>query len=254
MKAVVTGASSGIGYEIAIQLSEMGYDIIAVARNKEKLEKLKKECNNNVEIHVVDLSKEKEVIEFYKNVKREEIEILVNNAGFGKHGSFEEIELQSQIDMIEVNIKAVTILTKLFLKDMKRKNRGKILNIGSISGFMPGPLMAEYYATKAYIYILTKAIRKELKKCKSKVNISICCPGPVDTEFNKVANVKFSIKAKSSKFVAKKAIKGMFNNKKVIYPGLQEKAIKIFAKILPEELLSESSYCIQRRKRKHNLS
>ncbi len=252
MKAVVTGASSGIGYEIAIQLSEMGYDIIALARNKEKLEKLKKACNGNVEIYIVDLSKEKETIEFYNTVKSEEIEILVNNAGFGKHGSFEEIELQSQMDMIEVNIKAVTTLTKLFLEDMKKKNKGKILNIGSISGFMPGPLMAEYYATKAYIYRLTTAIRKELKKEKSKVNISICCPGPVDTGFNKVANVKFSIKAKSSEYVAQKAIRGLFKNKKVIYPGVQEKAIRILTTILPEEILSESAYNIQRRKRKYN--
>lgn len=248
MKALVTGASSGIGYEIAKQLSDLGYDIIAVARNKEKLEVLEKECKTNVEIYRVDLSKIDEILNLYEDVKENDIDILVNNAGFGAFGEFDSIDLDTSMKMIDVNIRALHILTYKFLADMKKKDKGYILNIGSVAGFLPGPLMAEYYATKAYVLRLTQAIDKELKKQKSKVSISVCCPGPVNTNFNNVANVRFNLKSKTSSVVAKRAIKGMFKRKLIICPGISEKTVRIARKLASDIVLSEISYNVQKRK------
>jgi len=249
MKAVVTGASSGIGYEIAKQLSEKGYDIIAVARDEKRLNDLKEKCKTNVDIYKVDLSDMHQLLNFCEEVEQEDIEILVNNAGFGAFGEFEKIDLETGIKMIDVNIKALHILTYKFLDKMKEKNRGYILNIGSVAGFMPGPLMSEYYATKAYVLRLTQSINKELRKSKSKVNVCVCCPGPVDTNFNNVANVKFSLRAKTSDFVARKAIKGMFKKKEIICPGWSEKVIKISRKLFSDKLLAEIAYYVQSKKR-----
>lgn len=248
MKALVTGASSGIGYEISKYLSKKGYDIIAVARDEGKLKKLKEECKTDVAVHLVDLSIYEDVLKLYEEVKNEDIDILVNNAGFGGFGKFEDIDFDFQMKMIDVNVKALHMLTYLFLKDMKKKNKGYILNIGSIAGFMPGPLMAEYYATKAYVVRLTQGINKELRKDKSNVHISVCCPGPVKTNFNNVANVKFSLKSKTSDFVAKKAVDGMFKGKEIICPGMSERLVKLSRKIFSDKILEEAAYHVQKRK------
>ena len=150
--------------------------------------------------------------------------------------------------MIKTNITAYHILTKLYLQDMKKRNNGKILNVASIAGFMPGPLMATYYATKAYVVRLSEGIREELKKDNSKVKISILCPGPVDTNFNKVANVVFHTREADSKKVAKYAIKKMLQGKFYIIPGIDIKLVKIGAKIFPTSLISKMAYRIQKRK------
>lgn len=249
MKALVTGASSGIGYEIAKQLSNIGYDIIAVARDKEKLNKLKEVCKTNIEIHIVDLSNVKDILDLCEKISIEEIDVLVNNAGFGAFDEFENVELDKAMKMIDVNIKALHVLTYKFLQKMKINNKGYILNIGSVAGFMPGPLMTEYYATKAYVLRLTQGINRELKKARSKVHICVCCPGPVKTNFNKVANVKFNLKSKTSEFVAKKAIEGMFKRKVVICPGISEKLIRFSTKLVTDNLLSRVSYHVQSKKR-----
>ena len=150
--------------------------------------------------------------------------------------------------MIDINIKAVHILTKLFLKDMKRKNRGYILNVASSAAFESGPLMATYYSTKSYIYRLTEAINNELKKEKVNVHVSCLCPGPVDTNFNNVANVKFSVKPLKADYVAKYAVDKMFNNKMLIIPGLKMKLAKFFGRFLSDKALMRMTYRIQRRK------
>ena len=134
---------------------------------------------------------------------------------------------------------------------MKDKNKGYILNIGSIAGFLPGPLMTEYYATKSYVLRLTQGIDKELKKSKSNVSISVCCPGPVYTNFNSVANVKFSIRSKTSDVVAKKAVDGMFRKKVIICPGISEKIVKIARKLFSDKLLAEVSFYVQKKKDKN---
>ena len=150
--------------------------------------------------------------------------------------------------MINTNILAYHILTKLYLKDMKKRNSGKILNVASIAGFMPGPLMATYYATKAYVVRLSEGIREELKKEKSKVQISILCPGPVKTNFDEVANVKFKIRQADSMKVAKYAIKKLEKGKFYIVPGLDVKFAKLGAKIFPTNLVSKVTYMVQKRK------
>ena len=248
MKALVTGASSGIGRDIAKELSKRGYDLILVARNVERLEEVKKQIQTKAEIVSMDISKEENCKKLFQDYKN--IDILVNNAGFGDCGHFEETSLDKDIQMIKTNIIAYHILTKLYLKEMIKNNNGKILNVASIAGFMPGPLMATYYSTKAYIVRLSEAIRTELKKQKSKVKISILCPGPVNTNFNKVADVEFAIKGLSSEYVAKYTVKKFLIGKFYIIPGLSIKLAKIGAKIAPTNLVSKVSYKMQRRKLK----
>lgn len=248
MKALVTGASSGIGRDIAKELSKRGYDLILVARNVERLEEVKKQIQTKAEIVSMDISKEENCKKLFQDYK--DIDILVNNAGFGDCGHFEETSLDKDLQMIKTNIIAYHILTKLYLKEMIKNNSGKILNVASIAGFMPGPLMATYYSTKAYIVRLSEAIRTELKKQKSKVKISILCPGPVNTNFNKVADVEFAIKGLSSEYVAKYTVKKFLKGKFYIIPGLSIKFAKIGVKIAPTNLVSKVSYKMQRRKLK----
>ena len=249
MKALVTGASSGIGRDIARYLSQLGYDIIAVARDGQALNKLKEELNTKVEIISIDLKDEEACKSLYESVKNKKIDILINNAGFGDFGDFVDTNLDKELEMIDVNIKAVHILTKLFLKDMVKRNTGYILNVASIAGFMPGPLMATYYSTKAYVVRLTQSIYTELKKKKSKVKISVLCPGPVNTNFNQVANVKFNLKGLSSEYVAKYGIDNMLKGKLIIIPGIKIKIARFLAKISPEKLVSRISMKMQERKR-----
>lgn len=170
--------------------------------------------------------------------------------GFGDCGDFAKTDLDKDLKMIETNVVAYHVLTKLYLGDMKKKNSGKILNVASIAGFMPGPLMATYYATKAYVVRLSEAIREELKKEKSKVQISILCPGPVATNFNKVANVEFHAREADSGQVAKYAIKKFTQGKFYIVPGLDIKVTKMGAKLLPTMIMSKMAYKVQERKLK----
>lgn len=250
MKALVTGASSGIGYEISKYLSKKGYDIIAVARNKEALENLKNEVRTNVQTICMDLSINSNCIKLYELLENEDIDVLINNAGFGMYGNFDILDLNMEIQMINVNILACDILTKLFLKKMKERNHGYILNVGSIAGFMPGPLMSSYYASKSYVVKLTQAIRKELKKSKSGVSVSVLCPGPVSTNFNNTAGVKFSIKPLSSEYVAKYAIDMMFKKKLIIVPGFIIKMARFLSKFTPDNIVTEIVYHIQTKKDK----
>ena len=248
MKALITGASSGIGKDMARILAQKGYELTLVARDEKKLEETKKELEKitKTEIISMDLSSEENCKELHKQVK--DIDILINNAGFGDCGNFTKTNLQKEIKMIETNIIAYHILTKLYLIDMKAKNQGKILNVASIAGFMPGPLMATYYASKNYVVKLSEAIREELKKEKSKVQISILCPGSVETNFNKVANVKFNLREANSMKVARYAIKKLEKGKFYIVPGLDVKIAKIGAKIIPTNIMSKFAYMAQKRK------
>lgn len=249
MKALITGASSGLGRDMARILADQGYDLILVARRKTKLEKLQKELKTNVEIIPMDISSTYNCMALYNQIKKEDIDILINNAGFGIFGEFNTTNLDKELDMIDINIKTVHVLTKLFLKDFKSKNKGYILNVSSSAAFLPGPLMASYYATKSYIYQLTTAIQEELKHDKSNVYIGALCPGPVDTEFNKVAKVHFSVKSMNSYDVSEYAIKQMFKKKKVIIPGVKMKLGIFLCRFLPLSLKLKISYKIQNGKR-----
>ena len=248
MKALITGASSGLGADFARLLSKKGYDLILVARRKKKMETLAKELNTNVEIIELDISSTYNCVKLYEKVKKEKIDILINNAGFGLFGKFDATKLDTELDMIDLNIKTVHTLTKLFLKDFKKRDSGYILNVASAAAFLPGPLMSTYYATKAYVLHLTLAIKEELKKDDSKVYIGALCPGPFDTEFNKVAKVKFTIKSLSSEYVAKYATNKMFKNKYIIIPGTMTKIGIYLSKILPMNIKTHISYNLQKSK------
>lgn len=247
MRALITGASSGIGRDMARELNKMGYDLILVSRDITKLEELKNSLKGNVEVIAMDLSEEENCIKLHE--KEANIDILINNAGFGTFGNFIETELEKELSLIDTNIKAVHILTKLYLKDMMKKNEGHILNVASIAGFMPGPLMCAYYASKAYVIRLSEGIREELKKQKSKVKISLLCPGPVDTNFNNVAGVRFKLPSYTSEHVAKYAINKMFKNKFIIMPGLKIRLTRYLAKISPNNMTTKIVYMMQERKR-----
>jgi short-subunit dehydrogenase len=250
MKALITGASSGIGYEMAKYLGSLGYDLILVARRKEKLMELKDQLNTKVKIIVLDLSSEEACIELYQSVTDEKIDILINNAGFGLLGEFVETSLTKELKMIDINIRTVHILTKLFLKDMKKRDKGYILNVSSLAAFQAGPLMSTYYATKAYVLRLTLALYEELRRDKSNVVVSALCPGPVKTGFNEVAGVNSTIKSVSSEYVAKYAINKMFKKKLIIIPGFKMKISYYFSKLLTIKQLLKVTYFIQNKKRK----
>ena len=247
MRALITGASSGIGRDMARELDKKGIDLVLVSRNKEKLEEVKKSLNSKCEIIPMDLSNEENCIKLYSMVK--EIDILINNAGFGTFGNFDKTGLEKEIKLIDTNVKAVHILTKLYLKDMIEKNSGHILNVASIAGFMPGPLMCAYYASKAYVVRLSEGIREELKKRKSKVKMSLLCPGPVDTNFNNVAGVKFKLPSYTSEHVAKYAVEKMLKGKFLIVPGIKIKFVRLMSKISPNNITSKVVYMMQERKR-----
>ena len=157
MKALVTGASSGMGRDMTKYLYSLGYELYLVARNKKDLNREFKGYKN-IHTYGYNLIIEEECVKLYKELKDENIDILINNAGFGDAGNFTETSLDKEMDMIDLNIKAYHILTKLFLKDFVKRDYGRILNVASMAGFMPGPYMATYYATKNYIVSLSLSI------------------------------------------------------------------------------------------------
>lgn len=248
MKALITGASSGIGRDMARVLASYGIDLILVARRAQRLQELKDELPVHVDIISMDLSDETNCRMLYERTRQEDIDILINNAGFGLAGEFVKTDLDKELEMINTNIKAVHILTKLYLKDFVKKDYGYILNVASSAAFLPGPLMATYYSTKAYVRQLSLSIQKELQKAGSHVYISALCPGPVQTEFSQVAQVNFAMKGKKSMDVAKYAIDEMFSQKKQIIPGGLMKVSYVLTKLMPLIVLLEASYHIQKRK------
>lgn len=248
MKALITGASSGIGKDMAIYLDSLGYEVFLVGRNKDRLQEVSNLCKNSKAIYDYDLSDINNVYKLYDKVKGEKIDLLVNNAGFGLFGFFDETDLDKELEMIDVNIKAVHVLTKLFLKDMVKYNKGKILNVASSAGFFAGPYLNTYYATKNYVLKLTMAINEELKIKKSKVTVSALCPGPVRTNFNSVAGGGFNTKSLSSSYVAKYGIDKTLKGKMIIIPGLMMKLGIFASRFLPYRLQLRILYNIQRKK------
>lgn len=251
MKVLVTGASSGIGRDMAREFAERKYDLIIASRDEKRLNELKTELEVQYKVNVkpitVDLSNEENCINLYENNK--DIDILVNNAGFGVFGEFTKTDLQKELDLIKTNIVAVHILTKLYLKDMVKKDNGIILNVSSIAGSMPGPLMCAYYSSKAYVLRLSEGIREELKKKKSKVKICVLQPGPVNTNFDNVAGVKFNLSSKTSEYVAKYAVSKLLKGKFNIVPGFTIKCAKFMSKITPDFIVAKICYHMQERKK-----
>ena len=246
MRALITGASSGIGKYMAIYLSQLGYDLIIVARNKKKLQELKDSIKTDVKIYDYDLSNTDNCYKLYNSVKGD-IDIVINNAGFGLFEEYSYDNLDEEINMIDLNIKCLHILTKLFVND---KNVKYILNVASSAGLLPGgPLMSTYYATKSYVCSYTLALYEELRRNKSKKGISVLCPGPVNTDFNNRANVNFKISGLSPKYVSKYAIDMMFKKKLIIIPGFSVRMGLCFMKFLPTKTLLKLIYGFQERKK-----
>lgn len=246
MRALITGASSGIGKEMAKYLSSLGCDLVIVARNKKQLEEIKKEVNREVEIFAYDLSKIDNCYKLYNELEKDKIDVVINNAGFGLFGDYKDTDMDTELNMIDLNVKALHVLTKLFINNPNTKY---ILNVASSAGLMRGgPLMSTYYATKSYVCNYSFALYEELRRNKSNKVISVLCPGPVDTNFNNRANVKFSVKSLDAKYVARYAIDKMFKEKLIIVPGLSVRMGLFFMKFIPTKLLLKITYSFQKKK------
>lgn len=251
--AVITGASSGIGREIALILDRLGYETVLAARRADRLEELKERMKNPSRTVCADLSQESECKRLYDEVKDDNVQILINCAGFGAAGYFCEVPLEKELAMIDTNVKAVHILCKLFLERFTENDSGYILNVASSAGLMPGgPLMATYYATKAYVCSLTNAIATELKDMCSSVYIGALCPGPVETEFNSVADVDFAMKGISAKYCAQYAVMEMFDRKVTIIPEAKMKAAALAQRLVPKSVTLGVAARYQSKKQKLN--
>ena len=244
--ALITGASTGIGKEFARIHAEKGGDLVIVARSREKLENLKKELetgfNNKVIVIAKDLSLPEAPKEIYDAVKAAgiEVEYLVNNAGFGGHGKFHEREWNDDLTMINLNVIALTALTRFFLPDFVKRNTGKILNVSSTASFMPGPLQAVYFATKAYVTFFSNAIAEELYN--TDITVTNLMPGATETEFAKVSGMDktdlFS-KTASARKVAEDGYNGMLNGKLDVVSGItgSQKMMMAMIPFMPKKTL-----------------
>ena len=251
-KALITGASSGIGRDMAGVLSDMGYEVILAARSTDKLQELAESLKTKAYVITADLSDRNACLDLYNKTMEicydGSLEVVINNAGFGLFGEFSQTDMNTELKMIDTNVVALQILMKLFLKEFIKKNSGYILNVASSAAFMPGPLMSVYYSTKAYVMRLTQAVDRELKNKKSRVYAGVLCPGPVDTNFNNTAKVQFALKGLSSPYVAEYGIKKMFKRKTVIIPGISMKLGKFGLRPIPDRLITKIAYNIQHKK------
>jgi len=251
--SLVTGASSGIGLEISRLLAKDKNNLILVSRNEDELLKLKKglEDSYKVQVHIIskDLADHNSALDIYNEISSLGfvVENLINNAGFGSFGRFNEIDTLIDISMIDVNIRALTYLTKLFLPDMIKNKKGKILNIASTAAFFPGPYMTVYYATKAFVLSLSEALASEL--AGTGVTVSVLCPGPTKTAFQSKAKmkksefVKFGVMEAST--VALYGYRGMLKGKKVIVPGILNKFLINIIRFLPRSIVTSMAKTTQ---------
>ena len=240
---LITGASSGIGLELARLFARDGNNLVLVARREELLNKIAGELNSDfgVEVEVItkDLTLGKSTDEIYAQLKDREIDIVVNNAGFGAVGPFSELDYKRQVDMIKLNVTALTSLTRLFIPRMVERNSGGILNVGSLAGFQPGPYATIYYATKAFVLSFTEGLKEELKN----TNIKITClaPGPTNTEFGEVSGLDksflFKFGTMGAKEVALQGYNGFLRGETVVIPGFANKLLPLLVRLSPRFLV-----------------
>lgn len=245
LSAFITGASGGIGYEFARLIAADQIDLVLVARNHDKLQRIKTELENTYKIRVdilpKDLSQPNAAREVYEVVKNMDIEMLINNAGFGEFGEFIHTPWLKESQMIQLNITTLTQFTKLFLPQMVARKGGFIMNVASTAAFQPGPLMAVYYATKAYVLSFTEAIAEEVKD--SGVKITALCPGPTESGFQSTAHMEDSKLVKNKKMpsaqeVAQYGYESLKRGKVVAVHGLQNKILANSVKFFPRNLVS----------------
>ncbi|WP_273852387.1 SDR family NAD(P)-dependent oxidoreductase [Guptibacillus spartinae] len=251
--ALITGASGGLGADIATLFAKDGIDLILVARSKEKLEQRSQELSKygvQVDILVSDLAKPGAAEELFNQVKGRQLDYLVNNAGVGLYGKFTETDLQTEMDMLYLNINSLTHLTKLVVKEMTARGKGRILNVASTAAFQPGPLMAVYYASKAYVLSFSEAIENELNG--TGVTVSTLCPGPTRTEFSNRANLEksklFDGGTMASIDVAKAGYVGFRNGKSIIIPGTQNKVLATSIRFMPRKIVTSVVRRMQKEK------
>lgn len=238
---LITGASSGIGLELARQFAKSGSDLILVARRKSRLEEVASALENDhgADVTVIpkDLSLTTAPGELFSELKDSGlvVDVLVNNAGFGAIGPFSEIDEGILRDMLNVNLVSLTMLTRLFLPEMVKRNRGGILNVGSLAGFQPGPNAATYYATKAFVLSLSEALHDELKI--SSVKVTCLCPGPVATEFGQRSGMEdanlFRMGTMDVETVAIEGYEGFRKGRSLVIPGLLAKSVPFMERIIP---------------------
>lgn len=253
---IVTGASSGIGEAMCDVLAQQGHDLIIVARRVDRLKQIKAKIESNylreVIIMPADLSDLSSLKQLHENCQSYHVVGLINNAGYGLYGEFLNLNIEDEFNMIDLNIKSVHYLSKLFLKDFVRQDEGYLLNVASTAAFQSGPLMATYYASKGYVLQLTEAIAKELEAKQSKVVVSVLCPGPVDTEFQQKADIKVAksiLKVPTAKEVAEYAYQELMKGQTLIVPGLSNRVLLFFNRFIPRKLGCQIVYHTQLKKK-----
>ena len=249
--AVVTGGASGIGLEFVKLLISDNYKVFVVDNSKKNLSELSSKLKlKHIESIHQDLSKTDSPEKLYKILKKENIDVLINNAGFGTFGKFYKTDWKKEKDMINLHVLNTTYLTKLFLRDMIKKNEGKILNIASVAAFQPGPLMSLYYATKAYILHFTEAISNEVKD--KNISISVLCPGQTKTNFQKNVSSKrnkINFNTASPVKVAKYGYESLKKNVTISVPGFWNNLIVFLVRILPRSTSTSIVRYIQEKNR-----
>jgi short-subunit dehydrogenase len=256
MAALVTGASGGIGEELARLLAADGRDLVLVARRRDKLEALAAElgAKHGVRAHVIaaDLARPEAPREIFDELRHAGVgvEVLINNAGFGSYGPFVETDLRAELDLLQVNIAALTHLTKLFLPEMVSARRGYVMQVASTAAFQPGPLMAVYYASKAYVLHFSEALANELEG--TGVVVSALCPGPTETGFVAAAGMGesklFERGAMGAREVAEAGYRGMLAGKTIVIPGLRNNLLARAVGFMPRGLITRIVRGIQERR------
>ncbi len=235
-RALITGATSGIGKEMAIYLHRKGWQLVLTGRNEMMLRRMANKFGTGTKYIALDLAERDAAQRLYDFCKGTRIDFLINNAGFGTFGAFTETSLETELELIDVNIRSLHILTKLFLRDFVKRDAGIILNVGSIAGFAAGPLLSSYYASKNYVVRLSTAIREELRQMHSRVQVCVLCPGPVDTNFNARTGVTFAAKPADPRYVAQYAIECALAGKAIILPTLPIKLGYAALQLCPETI------------------
>lgn len=252
---LITGASSGIGYEFSKLFAEKGYSLVITARREDRLKELKKMYpESRIEVIPYDLGSETGAEYLYSEIKKKNIkvDILINNAGLGLFGEFYETDIEKEKKIIDLNIKALIELSKYFLREMLERNSGKILNVASIAAFQPGPYMSVYYASKAFVVSFTEAVRNEIRK--TGVSMSALCPGPVVTEFEKSSELTKSklfskIKPITAEKVAYAGYKGLMKNRAIIIPGFFNRFVVTAGVFVPTGIKVNIARKIQEKKK-----
>lgn len=248
VKALITGASSGLGRDMARALARRGWSLILVARRADRLEELARELDVPVTVLPMDLTAPGACRVLYEQVREEGVDLLVNNAGRGVYGPFLETDLDAEQSMLELNMVALHTLMKFFLRDFTARGNGRVLNVASSAAFLPGPLLASYYASKAYVLRLSQGVREELRRAGSPVTVSVLCPGPVETEFDRVAGANLNAGGLSSARVAEFAIAGTLRGRELLIPGGLMRAVKLGVRFLPDRLAARICWSLQARK------